>query len=148
MKQIAIGSDHGGFRLKGLLKKYLSEAGFAVKDFGTYTDTPSDYPLIGYKVAKAVSDGKFKRAILICKTGIGMAIMANKLRNVRAGVCSTVSQAKTSRLHNDTNVLSLAAKYTNSRKAKRIVNVWLKTPSLGSRHARRVKQIKKLERKK
>ena len=95
-KQIAIGSDHGGFRLKEFLKKYLSGKGYFVKDFGTETDGPCDYPLIGYEVAKGVSCGKFKRGILICKTGIGMAIIANKLPNVRSGVATTLRQAKTS----------------------------------------------------
>ncbi len=147
VRKIAIGSDHGGFRLKEFLKKYLSGKGYSVKDFGTHTDKPSDYPLVGYKVARSVSRGSFERAILICKTGIGMAIVANKLPNVRSGVCNTIHQAKTSRLHNDTNVLSLAAKYITADKAKRIVGVWLNTKSLGQRHKRRVNQIKKLERK-
>ena len=146
-KRIAIGSDHGGFRLKEFLKKYLSGKGYSVKDFGTGTDAPCDYPLIGYEVAKSVSQGKFKRGILVCKTGIGMAIIANKLPGVRSGVANTISQAKTSRQHNDTNVLSLAAKYTTFATAKKIVNVWLKTESLTGRHGRRVDQIKKLEKK-
>lgn len=146
-KRIAIGCDHGGFKLKESLKKYLSGAGYIVADFGTHREEPCDYPLIGYEVAKGVSSGKFKKAILICKTGIGMAIIANKLQNVRSGVCSTQDQAKTSRLHNDANVLSLAAKYVNSRKAKRIVKAWLSTEALGGRHKRRVNQIKKLEKK-
>lgn len=146
-KKIAIGSDHGGFKLKELLKKYLSGKGYVIEDFGAYTGRPCDYPLVGYKVARSVSKGRLKRAILICKTGIGMAIIANKLHNVRSGVCNTVRQAKTSRLHNDTNVLSLAAKYITADKAKRIVSVWLKTKALGARHKRRVNQIKKLERK-
>lgn len=145
VKRIAIGSDHGGFKLKELLKKYLSKKGYRIADFGTHEEKPCDYPPIGYKVAKNVSNGKFERGILICKTGIGMAIIANKLRNVRSGVCNTVSQARTSRLHNDTNVLSLAAKYINFDKAKRIINTWLNTEALGSRHKRRVNQIKKLE---
>ena len=146
--KIAIGSDHGGFKLKELLKKYLSGKGYSVKDFGAFTDKPSDYPLVGYAAAKGVSRGRFEKGILICKTGIGMAIVANKLRNVRSGVCNTLHQAKTSRLHNDTNVLSLAAKYITASKAKRIVGVWLNTGALGGRHKKRVNQIKKLERKK
>ena len=147
VKQIAIGSDHGGFRLKESLKKYLSAKGYSVKDFGTGAPAPCDYPIIGYRVAKSVSSGKFKSAILICKTGIGMAIIANKLSGVRSGVASTLGQAKTSRQHNDTNVLSLAAKYITFDMAKKIVGVWLKTESLAGRHRRRVNQIKKLEKK-
>lgn len=146
VEKVAIGSDHGGFKLKELLKKYLSGKGYVVEDFGAYTGRPPcDYPLVGYKVARSVSKGRLKRAILICKTGIGMAIIANKLHNVRTGVCNTVRQAKTSRLHNDTNVLSLAAKYITADKAKKIVNVWLTTEALGGRHKKRVNQIKRLE---
>jgi len=148
VKRIAIGCDHGGFKLKELLKKHLSRAGYAVTDFGAYKEKPSDYPLVGYKVASMVSKGKFKKAILICKTGIGMAIIANKKRGVRSGVCNTPAQARSSRLHNDTNVLALAAKYINPAKAKHIVKIWLKTEALGGRHKRRVSQITKLERKK
>ncbi|MBL7157182.1 MAG: ribose 5-phosphate isomerase B [Candidatus Omnitrophica bacterium] len=146
-KRIAIGSDHGGFKLKELLKVYLLKKGYAVKDFGAYTSTPSDYPLIGYKVAKSVSSGKIKKGIAICKTGIGMAIIANKLPGVRSAVCNNTAQAKTSRLHNDTNVLSLAAKFVNSNKAKKIVNIWLTTKAEGHRHKRRVNQINQLEKK-
>lgn len=145
-ERVAIGSDHGGFRLKESLKTYLSKKGYAVKDFGTHTAKPCDYPLIGYEVARAVSKGHFKRGILVCKTGIGMAIIANKLRSVRSAVCGTISQAKTSREHNDTNVLSLAAKYINFDKAKKIVDTWLKTEAKSGRHARRVSEIQKLER--
>jgi len=147
-EKIAIGCDHGGFRLKEFLKTRLGEKGYRVDDFGTGSDKPCDYPLIGYAVARAVSRGMCKKGILICKTGIGMAVIANKLRGVRSGVCNNLKQAKTSRLHNDTNVLSLAAKYVSRDKAKRIVNIWLKTPALKGRHARRVRQINKLERKK
>ena len=147
IKNIAIGCDHGGFKLKEFLKKYLSEKDYEIRDFGTKSEKPCDYPVIGYNVGKTVSSGKFKRGILICKTGIGMAIIANKLPNVRSGVCNTTRQAKTSRLHNDTNILSLAAKYISRDKARKIVEVWLKTEALGGRHAKRVRQIGKLERK-
>ena len=147
-KKIAIGCDHGGFKLKEFLKTYLSKKGYRVKDFGAYTEDACDYPLIGYEVAKRVSKGRFKRAILICKSGIGMAIIANKLPNVRSAVCNAVRQAKTSRLHNDTNILSLAAEYINSDRSKKIVNTWLATKALGARHERRANQIKKLEKRK
>lgn len=145
--RIAIGCDHGGFRLKERIKKYLSDKGICARDFGSNTDVPCDYPAIGSKVAEAVSKGEFKRAILICKTGIGMAIIANKSCNVRAAVCNTVRQAKTSRMHNDTNILVLAATYINFEEAKNIINIWLKTEALGGRHKRRVDQIKELEKK-
>ena len=145
-ERIAIGCDHGGFTLKERLKQFLAKKDFYVEDFGTHTEESCDYPVIGYKVAKSVSRGAYKRAIVICKTGIGMAIIANKLPNVRSGVCNTVSQAKTSRMHNDTNVLSLAAKYVTFEKAKRIVDTWLNTGAEGGRHKKRVNQIKRLER--
>ena len=147
MKKIAIGCDHGGFKLKEMLKSYLLKNGYTVKDYGTTDDKPSDYPLIGYETAKAVSSGKFKRAILICKSGIGMAIMANKLKGVRAAVCNTTKQASSAREHNDTNILSLAAAYIDFAKAKKITKIWLNTKALGARHKRRVNQIKKLEKK-
>jgi len=146
-KKIAIGSDHGGFKLKEYLKKYLAVKGYKVKDFGAYMEESCDYPVIGYEVAKNVSRGIFKKGILVCRSGIGMAIIANKLCNVRSGVCNTVRQAKTSREHNDTNVLSLAADYITPASSKKIVDTWLETAALGSRHRRRVNQIKKLEKK-
>ncbi|MBL7157999.1 MAG: ribose 5-phosphate isomerase B [Candidatus Omnitrophica bacterium] len=145
MNKIAIGCDHGGFGLKEFLKNYLTEKGYKVEDFGTYSAVSCDYPLIGHSLARAVSRGKFRKGILICKTGIGMAIIANKLKGVRSGVCNNLKQASSSRLHNDTNVLSLAAKYVTQNNAKKIVSVWLKTRALKGRHGKRVGQIKKLE---
>ena len=142
VKRIAIGADHGGFKLKEKLKKWLASKGYKVKDFGTDSEDSCDYPLIGFEVASALSRGKFKRAILLCKTGIGMTMVANKLPGVRAATCGTESEAKSSREHNDCNALSLAAKYINFGKAKKIVNTWLNTEALGGRHARRVRQIK------
>lgn len=147
-KKIIIGCDHGGFKLKESIKNYLLLKKYKVEDIGTYSSDPCDYPLIGYEVAKAVSMKKFKRGIVICKTGIGMAIIANKLPGVRSGVCANEKQAETSRLHNDTNVLALGAAFVSPGKAKKIVDIWLNTKALPGRHGRRVKQIKKLERKK
>ena len=144
-EKIAVGCDHGGFRLKEFLKGYLGKKGYRVEDFGTHSEKPCDYPCIGYALARAVSRRTFRRGILICKTGIGMAVIANKLKGVRSGVCNNLKQARTSRQHNDTNVLSLAAKYVTRTKAKQIVNTWLATPALKGRHARRVRQIVKLE---
>jgi len=147
-ERIVIGCDHGGFKLKEKLKVYLAQKGYIVDDYGTYSTDSCDYPLVGYKVAKEVSKHRAKHGILICKTGIGMAVIANKLTNVRSGVCNNIKQAKTSRLHNDTNVLSLAATYVTTDLAKKIVNTWLKTEALAGRHGRRVNQIKRLEKKK
>lgn len=143
--RIAIGADHGGYNLKEKLIPFLVKKGHKLKDFGTYTKVPCDYPLVGYRVANAVSSKRFKRGILICKTGIGDAIAANKVKGIRAAVCYNVTLAKTSRKHNDTNVLVLAASFTKLTAAKRIVNTWLATKAEGGRHARRVRQICKIE---
>ena len=142
---IAVGSDHGGYLLKEKLKGYFLEKRYSVKDFGVNSPSPSDYPLVGYKVAKAVSAGKSNFGIAICKTGFGMAIIANKLKNVRSAVCDTPSEAKSARAHNDCNFLSLSAKRTAFKKAKKIVDMFLITKAEGGRHARRVGQIKRLE---
>lgn len=143
--KIAIGADHGGFELKTRLVNFLKKEGYMVKDFGTFSGGSCDYPLIGYGVAKAVARKKFSRGIIICKTGIGMSIVANKIKGIRAALCDRVDIARSSRLHNDANVLVLAANIVDVYKAKKIVAVWLTTPSLGGRHRRRVKQIEKIE---
>jgi ribose 5-phosphate isomerase B len=143
--KIVIGSDHGGYDLKGKLLAFLAGTNHDVKDMGTHSKDSCDYPMIGFEVAKAVSAAKAKRGILICRTGIGMAIIANKLPGIRAGVCLTEEMAKTSREHNDCNVLVLAADYTEDGLAKKILKTWLETEHLGERHERRVNQIKKLE---
>ena len=143
--KIAIGSDHGGYELKNDIMKFLREEKYSVEDFGTHSKGSCDYPLIGFEVAKALSAGKASRGVLICKTGVGMAIIANKLHGVRAAACYDRDMAKSSREHNDCNIIVLAANYTDFKKAKEILKIWLKTKSLGERHARRVKQIKNIE---
>lgn len=142
---IAVGADHRGYRLKEAIREYLLKKKYRLEDLGTYSDDSCDYPLVAYKVAMAVSTGRVKRGILVCSTGIGMCIAANKILGVRCAVCYTTSHARFSRLHNDTNVLSLASRYTDYNKAKRIVKVWLDTEALPGRHRRRVKQIEKIE---
>lgn len=143
---IALGADHGGFLLKERLKKHLLNKGYKVEDFGTDSLKSCDYPLIGYKLAESVSKGKSDYGVAICKTGFGMAIIANKLKNVRSAACDTPGQAKSARRHNDCNVLSIAAKRVNGAQAKKIVDVFLKTQAQGGRHRRRVRQIVRLER--
>jgi len=143
--KIAIGSDHGGFELKNSLVQFLKDNKYQIKDFGTHTKESCDYPLIGFEVAKAVSKGMFDRGILICKTGIGMTVIANKLSGVRGAACYDTDMAVSSREHNDCNVLILAAHYVDENKAKEITKIWLETKHEGERHARRVEQIKKLE---
>jgi len=143
--KIAIGSDHGGYELKKKIVGFLKEEGHSIEDFGTHSKGTCDYPLIGFDVAKAVARGKADRGVLICKTGVGMVIIANKVRGVRAAACYTIDIAKSSREHNDCNIIVLAANYTDFKKASRMLKVWLKTGRLEERHARRVKQIKDIE---
>lgn len=145
--KIAIGSDHGGYELKSALIQFLKEEGHEVLDLGTHSKESCDYPLIGFEVAKAVSESKAERGVLICKTGVGMVIIANKVHGVRAAACYDVEMAKLAREHNDTNVIVLAASYTKSSLAKDILKAWLAANHTEERHARRVKQIKDIEKK-
>lgn len=147
MKNIIIGSDHVGFRLKGQLKTYLEKKGFRVKDVGTYSPERCDYPLIAYELAKNISRGRYKSGILICKSGIGNSIVANKLSNVRAALCYNVKAARLSREHNDANILILGAAFVSRDESKRIVSAWLNTSFLGGRYKKRLNQIKRIERK-
>ncbi len=143
--RIAIGADHGGFGLKAKIVKYLKSKGHEVKDFGCFSADSCDYPKFGYAVADAVSRKKFPRGVLICKSGIGMSIVANKSRGVRAALVSDIEGARSSREHNDANVIVFSAKATNIYKAKRMLDVWFSTRRAGGRHLRRVRQISDLE---
>jgi len=143
--KIAIGSDHGGYELKDKIIPFLKKDGYDVKDFGTHSKESCDYPMIGFEVAKAVSDGNADKGILICKTGVGMTIIANKVHGVRAAACYDMEMAKSSREHNDCNVIVLAANYTDFKKSKDMLKAWLATGHLGERHGRRVKQIRGIE---
>jgi len=145
VKKIAIGSDHGGYELKNKIIEFLKAGGYDVRDFGTHSKESCDYPMIGFEVAKAVSGGEAERGILICRTGVGMAIIANKIHGVRAAACYDKDMAKSSREHNDCNIAVLAADYTDFKAAKKMVKIWLGTEALAERHARRVKQIKNIE---
>jgi len=145
MIKIMIGSDHGGYELKKELIKFLKEEKYAVEDMGTHSKDSCDYPMIGFEVAKAVADAKADKGILICKTGVGMAIIANKVHGIRAAACYDKDMARSSREHNDCNMIVLAANYTDFGKAKEILKIWLKTEHAGDRHERRVKQIKDIE---
>ncbi|MBI3312413.1 MAG: RpiB/LacA/LacB family sugar-phosphate isomerase [Candidatus Omnitrophica bacterium] len=143
--KIAIGTDHGGFSLKALLIRRLKAAGHRAADMGTMSPEPCDYPLIGAKVAEAVSRGRARLGVLLCKSGGGMAIVANKFPGVRAVVCETVSSAHHAREHNNANILVLGAEGLSSREAVRILQEFLKTPFAGGRHARRIRQITQIE---
>ena len=147
VRRVAIGADHGGFELKAALIEFLRRKGLEVADLGTHSSTPCDYPKIGYKVGAAVGEGRFDRGILLCKSGIGIAIAANKVPGVRAGVCRDLFDAERSRLHNDANILVLGAEKVRDGQAKQIVEKWLATPfESGGRHERRVRQISAIER--
>jgi RpiB/LacA/LacB family sugar-phosphate isomerase len=144
-KKIAIGSDHGGYKLKEKIIDALVCMGFKVDDLGTASEEPCDYPEYGFKVARKVAQGKAYRGIVICKSGLGMSMIANKLPGVRAALCHSKEEAVSSREHNDANVLVFAAKKLRAGKAVEIINHWMDTSFLKGRHARRVKKIKSLE---
>ncbi len=145
--KIAIGADHGGFELKEKLVKFLRKENYKVKDFGTNSLDSCDYPGFGIKVSRGVSSGSFDRGILICKTGVGFSIVANKFPNVRAVVAGNIKVAKLSRQHNDTNVLIFGSRFVNFDKAKKILKIWLSTDFEGDRHSRRLNQIREIEKK-
>ncbi len=148
VRRVAIGADHGGFKLKAKLIRLLQAKGLEVADLGTHSPEPCDYPLVGFKVASAVAEGRFERGILLCKSGIGIAIAANKVPKVRAAVCGDLFDARRSREHNDANVLVMGAEKLSDTRAKRIMDTWLATPfESGGRHERRVQQIAAIERK-
>ena len=147
VRRIALGADHGGFQLKAKLLTMLQSKGLEVADLGTHSPKPCDYPQIGYKVARAVAERRFDRGILLCKSGVGIAIVANKVPGIRAAVCGDLFDAERSRSHNDANVLVLGAEKLRDAQAKRIVEVWLSTPfDSGGRHERRLRQIAAIER--
>ena len=139
---IGIGSDHGGFALKEAIKKHLEERGLEYKDYGTYSDASCDYPVYGRAVAKAVAAGECQLGILICGTGIGISITANKVPGVRGAVCSDCFSAEATRLHNNANILALGARVLGEGLALKIVDTFLDTPfSNDERHIRRISMI-------
>ena len=145
MSKLLIASDHAGFALKKKLLSYLDKKGISVKDLGTYSPERCDYPVYAYILAKMISTGKSKRGILICKSGIGNSIVANRLSGVRAALCYNLKATKLSREHNDSNVLVLGSAFVKADLAKRMVSVWLNTKFLGGRHLKRVKLIDNLD---
>lgn len=139
--RVALGADHRGFGLKEELKHWLAARGHEVIDFGPASAGRVDYPDYAFKVAEAVVRHRADRGILMCSTGIGMSIAANKVRGVRAALVDSVRLARLSRQHNDANVLCLGADFVSAALARRIVGVWLKTEFAGGRHARRVRKL-------
>ena len=143
--KVAIGSDHGGFRLKEEIKTLLTELKVDSNDFGTYTSASVDYPDISRQVAEAVAKGEYERGIIVCGTGIGVSIAANKVKGIRAALCNDVFSAQMSREHNDANILTLGERVIGFGLARMIVEVWLKTEFAGGRHACRVDKLMELE---
>ena len=139
---IAIGSDHGGFELKKKLMEHLSERGLEYKDFGTYSSASCDYPVYAKAVANAVASGECDRGIIICGTGIGVSITANKVRGIRAAPCGDCFSAEATRQHNDANVLCMGARVVGEGLALKIADTFLDTPfSNDERHIRRISMI-------
>ena len=139
---IAIGCDHGGYALKQEVMKHLAERGLEYKDFGTYSEDSCDYPVYGKAVAHAVADGDCDRGILICGTGIGISISANKVPGIRAALCGDCCSAEATRLHNDANILAMGARVVGAGLALKIVDTFLDTPFSGDeRHVRRINMI-------
>ena len=139
---LGIGSDHGGFQLKQAIMAHLRKRGIEYKDFGTYTEASCDYPEYGRAVALAVAAGECDRGILICGTGIGISITANKVPGIRAALCSDCFSAEATRLHNDANILALGGRVVGEGLALKSVDTFLDTPFSGEeRHARRIAKI-------
>ena len=139
---LAIGCDHGGYELKQEILKYLEKEGFEVRDFGCFSAEAVDYPAIGKAVAHAVADGECEKGILICGTGIGISIAANKVKGIRAALCSDCFSAEATRLHNDANILAMGGRVVGPGLAVKIVDTFLHTEFSGEeRHARRISMI-------
>ncbi len=139
---IIIGSDHAGFDLKEEIRRFLSEKGdYSVKDMGTFSHEPADYPIIAHELARNISEKKFKRGILLCGSGIGMSIVANRYRNVRAALCHNLYTVRLSRKHNDANILVLGGRVLGVGLALEMVDLFLSTDFEGGRHQRRVEEI-------
>jgi ribose 5-phosphate isomerase B len=140
---LAMASDHGGFEMKEFLKKNLQKSGYIIKDFGTYSEDSVDYPDFIHPLAKAINDGEYKTGIIMCGSGNGAQITANKYSNVRAGLCWNEEQAMLIKLHNNANILSLPGRFVSMDEALKIVEVFLSTDFEGGRHVQRVEKISK-----
>ncbi|HHT85227.1 MAG: ribose 5-phosphate isomerase B [Bacillota bacterium] len=143
--KIAVGSDHAGYRLKGEVAALIQELGHEVSDLGTHSEESVDYPDFAVKVARAVTGGEADLGILVCGTGLGMAIAANKVKGIRAVTCGDTFSARASREHNDANVLCIGARVTGGGLALEIVKTWSESEFQGGRHARRVQKIADIE---
>lgn len=143
--KVAIASDHGGLTLKSDIIKYFEEKGIEYKDFGSFSTDSVDYPDIAIPCAEAVSNGEFEKGIIICGTGIGVSIAANKVKGIRAALCHDVFSARMSRMHNDANILTMGARVIGPGLAVTIVDEWLNNEFSAGRHKRRIDKIMKYE---
>ena len=137
-KRIIIGCDHGGLNLKNKVVEHLKEIGYEVEDLGTYTTESVDYPIYAKKVAHTVADGKYEKGIIICGTGIGVSIVANKVKGIRASLCGDTFSAKATRQHNNSNILCMGERVIGAGLALDIVDIWLTTEYEGGRHQKRI----------
>ena len=142
---IAIGSDHGGYKLKEEIKRYLEEKEIECKDYGCFSEESVDYPDVAVDVCKAIQKKKCEKGILICRSGTGMAIVANKFKGIRCANCDTEERARLARMHNDANVLALGSDYLTVNEAICILRMWIATEFEGGRHAERLELIEEVE---
>jgi ribose 5-phosphate isomerase B len=142
--KLEIGSDHVGFEIKPVIIEYLEELGHEVTDFGPYSSERTDYPIYGKKVAEEVAAGNFDCGILICGTGVGISISANKVKSIRAVVCSEPYSARLSKEHNNTNILAFGSRVVGSELAKMIVKEWLDAKFEGGRHSKRIEMLNRI----
>lgn len=139
--KIAFASDHGGLELKNEVVKYVVSVGHEIEDYGTFNKESCDYPDFAKQAAQAVADGKCDRGILVCTTGIGVSMVANKIKGIRCALCTNVDMATMTRKHNDANMIAMGQKYVTADLAKQIIDAFLNTPFEGGRHAVRVDKI-------
>ena len=142
---IAIGSDHGGYKLKEEIKKYLDEIGIEYKDFGTFNEERTDYPIYAKKVAEAIVNKECDKGILACKSGAGMAIVANKYKGIRAAMIVNEEESKYAKGDDDVNVITVGGRNTTIEEAIRIIRMWLATEFKGGRYSERIEMINKIE---
>lgn len=142
--KIALACDHGGLQLKNIIKDYLVQNNYLVKDFGTYSSESCDYPDLAHKAAKAVACGDCDKGVVVCTTGIGVSMAANKVKGIRCALCLNTDMALMTRRHNDANMIAFGQKYVSEENAKEMLDVFLSTPFDGGRHAVRVDKIEKL----
>ena len=142
---IAIGADHGGYKLKEEIKKYFEEKGIEYKDFGTYDEERTDYPIYAKKVANSILRKECDKGILLCKSGCGMAIVANKFKGIRAGLVINENEAKFAKADDDINVITLGGDYLSTNQAICIIRNWLGTEFKGGRYEERLKMVEEIE---